>query len=285
MKTDRNILIAFILNISFSLLEIIGGFITNSISILSGAVHDLADAASIGISYFFEKKSKHKPNYKYTYGYVRYSILAAFITTIILLCGSLLVIYNATNRLFNPIDINYDGMIIIALIGILFNIIAVHKTKGGHSLNQEAVNLHLLQDVLSWIVVLIGSILIKFTKINYIDSIMSFIISIYVIIHALKHLKIVLDLFLEKTPDNVNIRKIKTALLENKNIISINHIHIWSMDGYNNYATLHVVINNDEVEKMEEYIKEYLKKENISHTTIEIERKKYGKSLFYKRNK
>ena len=285
MKTDRNILIAFILNISFSLLEIIGGFITNSISILSGAVHDLADAASIGISYFFEKKSKHKPNYKYTYGYVRYSILAAFITTIILLCGSLLVIYNATNRLFNPIDINYDGMIIIALIGILFNIIAVHKTKGGHSLNQEAVNLHLLQDVLSWIVVLIGSILIKFTKINYIDSIMSFIISIYIIIHALKHLKIVLDLFLEKTPDNINIRKIKKELLENKNIVSINHIHIWSMDGYNNYATLHAIINNDEVEQMEEYIKEYLKKQNISHATIEIERKKYGKSLFYKRNK
>lgn len=285
MKTDRNILIAFILNISFSLLEIIGGFITNSISILSGAVHDLADAASIGISYFLEKKSKHRPNYKYTYGYVRYSILAAFITTIILLCGSLLVIYNAANRLFNPIDINYDGMIIIALIGILFNIIAVYKTKGGHSLNQESVNLHLLQDVLSWIVVLIGSILIKFTKINYIDSIMSFIISIYIIIHALKHLKIVLDLFLEKTPDNVNIRKIKKELLENKNIVSINHIHIWSMDGYNNYATLHAVINNDEVEKIEEYIKEYLKKKNISHTTIEIERKKYGKSLFYKRNK
>ena len=202
-----------------------------------------------------------------------------------MLCGSLLVIYNAANRLFNPIDINYDGMIIIALIGILFNIIAVYKTKGGHSLNQEAVNLHLLQDVLSWIVVLIGSILIKFTKINYIDSIMSFIISIYIIIHALKHLKIVLDLFLEKTPDNVNIRKIKKELLENKNIVSINHIHIWSMDGYNNYATLHAVINNDEVEKIEEYIKEYLKKKNISHTTIEIERKKYGKSLFYKRNK
>ena len=139
MKIDRNILIAFILNLSFSLLEIIGGFITNSISILSGAVHDLADAASIGTSYYLEKKSKHKPNYKYTYGYVRYSTLAAFITTIILLSGSLFVIYNAINRLFNPIDINYDGMIIIALIGILFNIIAVYKTKGGHSLNQEAV--------------------------------------------------------------------------------------------------------------------------------------------------
>ncbi len=285
MKIDRNILIAFILNLSFSLLEIIGGFITNSISILSGAVHDLADAASIGTSYYLEKKSKHKPNYKYTYGYVRYSTLAAFITTIILLSGSLFVIYNAINRLFNPIDINYDGMIIIALIGILFNIIAVYKTKGGHSLNQEAVNLHLLQDALSWIIVLIGSILIKFTKINYIDSIMSLVISIYIIIHSLKHLKIILDLFLEKTPNNVNIRKIKKELLENKNIISIDHIHVWSLDGYNNYATLHAIINNDEVENMKEYIKDYLKKENISHSTIEIERKKYGKSLFYKRNK
>lgn len=285
MKTDRNILIAFILNISFSLLEIIGGFITNSISILSGAVHDVTDAISIGISYFLERKSKHKSNYKYTYGYVRYSILSAFVMTIILLWSSLLVIYNAINRLFNPIDINYDGMIIIALIGILFNIVAVYKTRVGHSLNQEAVNLHVLQDVLSWIVVLIGSILIKFTKINYIDSIMSFIISIYIIIHALKHLKIVLDLFLEKTPDNINIKKIKKQLLENKNIVNINHIHIWSIDGYNNYATLHVTINNDEVEKIEEYIKEYLKSENISHTTIEIERKKYGKSLFCKRNK
>lgn len=285
MKIDRNILIALILNLSFSLLEIIGGFITNSISILSGAVHDLADAASIGISYYLEKKSKHKPNYKYTYGYVRYSTLAAFITTIILLSGSLFVIYNAINRLFNPIDINYDGMIIIALIGILFNIIAVYKTKGGHSLNQEAVNLHLLQDALSWIIVLIGSILIKFTKINYIDSIMSLVISIYIIIHSLKHLKIILDLFLEKTPNNVNIRKIKKELLENKNIISIDHIHVWSLDGYNNYATLHAIINNDEVENMKEYIKDYLKKENISHSTIEIERKKYGKSLFYKRNK
>lgn len=285
MKIDRNILIAFILNLSFSLLEIIGGFITNSISILSGAVHDLADAASIGTSYYLEKKSKHKPNYKYTYGYVRYSTLAAFITTIILLSGSLFVIYNAINRLFNPIDINYDGMIIIALIGILFNIIAVYKTKGGHSLNQEAVNLHLLQDALSWIIVLIGSILIKFTKINYIDSIMSLVISIYIIIHSLKHLKIILDLFLEKTPNNINIRKIKKELLENKNIISIDHIHVWSLDGYNNYATLHAIINNDEVENMKEYIKDYLKKENISHSTIEIERKKYGKSLFYKRNK
>lgn len=285
MKIDRNILIAFILNLSFSLLEIIGGFITNSISILSGAVHDLADAASIGISYYLEKKSKHKPNYKYTYGYGRYSTLAAFITTIILLSGSLFVIYNAINRLFNPIDINYDGMIIIALIGILFNIIAVYKTKGGHSLNQEAVNLHLLQDALSWIIVLIGSILIKFTKINYIDSIMSLVISIYIIIHSLKHLKIILDLFLEKTPNNVNIRKIKKELLENKNINSIDHIHVWSLDGYNNYATLHAIINNDEVENMKEYIKDYLKKENISHSTIEIERKKYGKSLFYKRNK
>ena len=285
MKTDKNILIAFILNITFAILEIIGGLITNSISIISGSVHDITDSFSIAFSYLLERKSRHKPNYKYTYGYIRYSVLSAFITTIILILGSLLVIYNAIIRLINPIIINYDGMIIISLIGILFNFLAVKKTKGGHSLNQEAVNLHLLQDVLSWIVVLLGATIIKITKINYIDSIMSLIISIYIIFHALKHLKMVLDLFLEKTPNNINIRKIKKDLLEKQNIIDINNIHVWSIDGHDNYATLHVVINDDEVEEIEKVIKEYLKKENISHTTIEIERKKYGKSLFYKRNK
>lgn len=285
MKTQKNIFIAFILNLSFSLIELIGGFMTNSVSILSGSIHDFADALSIGISYFLEKKSKKHPNYKYTYGYKRYSILSAFIMTVILLTGSLLVIYNAIARIFNPTVISYNGMIVIAILGIIFNTLAFSKTKGGHSLNQEAVNLHVLQDVLSWIVVLIGSLLLVITKLNFIDSVMSLIISIYIIIHALKHLKIVLDLFLEKTPADINIKNIKKELLNHENIVNIKHIRIWSIDGYDNYATLHVTINNDEVEKMEDYIKEYLKDKNISHSTIEIERKKHGKSIFYKRNK
>ena len=161
MKTDKNIFVAFFLNISFSIIELFGGLFTNSIAILSDAIHDFVDALSIGISYFLEKKSKKEPDNIYTYGYIRYSILGALITTVILITGSIFVIINALIRLFNPVTINYDGMLILSIIGIIFNLLAAYMTKEGDSLNQKSVNLHMLEDVFGWIVVLIGSLLIK----------------------------------------------------------------------------------------------------------------------------
>ena len=242
--TDKNILIAFLLNISFSIIELFGGLFTKSISILSDAVHDFADAISIGISYFLEKKSKCKPNNKYTYGYMRYSILGAFITTTILMIGSVLVIVGAVSRLFNPVSLNYDGMIIISVFGIVFNFLAAYMTKEGDSLNQKSVNLHMLEDVLGWVVVFVGSILIKFTNINYIDSIMSILIACYILFHALTNLKSVLDLFLEKTPKNIDIDHLKKQLLNIEDLLDVHHIHVWSIDGVSSYATLHVVTDS-----------------------------------------
>ena len=269
--TDKNILIAFLLNISFSIIELFGGLFTKSISILSDAIHDFADAISIGISYFLEKKSKHKPDNIYTYGYIRYSVLGALITTSILTIGSILVIIGAFNRLFNPVTLNYDGMIIISVFGLVFNFFAAYLTKDGDSLNQKSVNLHMLEDVLGWIVVFIGSILIKFTNINYIDSIMSILIACYILFQAIKNLKSVLDLFLEKTPKNINIENLKKQLLDIEDIIDIHHIHIWSIDGINNYATLHVVTKSEKIEKVKSEFKEKLKEQGIVHTTVEIE--------------
>ncbi len=269
--TDKNILIAFLLNISFSIIELFGGLFTKSISIISDAIHDFADAISIGISYFLEKKSKHKPDNKYTYGYIRYSILGALITTSILTVGSILVIIGATNRLFNPVTLNYDGMIIISIFGIVFNFLAAYMTKDGDSLNQRSVNLHMLEDVLGWIVVFIGSILIKFTNINYIDSVMSILIACYILFHAIKNLKSVLDLFLEKTPKNIDINHLKKHLLAIKDVIDIHHIHVWSIDGVNNYATLHVVTNSKKIDKVKLEVKEELKEHGIVHTTVEME--------------
>ena len=165
-KTEENILIAFILNISFSIFEIIGGKITGSIAIISDAIHDAGDAISIGISYFLERKSNKKSDKNYTFGYRRYSIIGALISTSILLIGTFIVIYNAIGRLFNPVDINYNGMIIIAIVGVIINFLAAYCTREGDSLNQHAVNLHMLEDVLGWVVVLIGSILMKYTNIT-----------------------------------------------------------------------------------------------------------------------
>lgn len=271
MKTEKNIFIAFFLNISFSIIELFGGLFTNSIAILSDAIHDFVDALSIGISYFLEKKSKKKPDNKYTYGYIRYSILGALITTVILITGSIFVIINALIRLFNPVPLNYDGMLILSILGIIFNFLAAYMTREGDSLNQKSVNLHMLEDVFGWIVVLIGSLLIKLFDIVYIDSLMSIFIAIYILFHALHNLSKVIDLFLIKVPKDIDIDKIKKHLEKNIDIIEIHHIHVWSIDGYNNYATLHVVSNNPE--KIKKYIKKELLKFNISHSTIEVENK------------
>lgn len=273
MKTDKNILVAFLLNLGFSIFEIIGGILTNSIAIISDAFHDFIDAFSIGLSYFLERKSKKKADYKYTYGYIRYSVLGALITTTFLLVGSIIVIIGAVDRLFNRADINYNGMIIISIIGIVVNFLAAYKTREGDSLNQKSVNLHMLEDVLGWVIVFIGSILMKFTDITYIDSIMSIIIAIYILIHALKNLKSVLDLFLVKTPKNVDIDELKKELLKVKNVSDIHHIHVWSMDGVNNYATIHAVINTKDFEKVKKDLKEELEVHGIIHSTIEIEAK------------
>ena len=129
MKTEKNILIAFILNLSFAIFEFFGGVFTGSVAIVSDAIHDVGDATSIGISYFLEKKSKKKPDEKYTYGYLRYSVMGSVITTLILLFGSCAVIYNAVIRIFNPVEINYNGMIIFAVVGVAVNFLAAYLTS------------------------------------------------------------------------------------------------------------------------------------------------------------
>lgn len=271
MKTEKNILVAFILNISFSIFELIGGLFTNSVSIMSDAVHDLADAISIGMSLILEKISKKKPNEEYTYGYIRYSVFGALITTTILTVGSILVIIGGVNRIINPRIINYDGMIIFAIFGVVINFMAAYFTKEGDSVNQKAVNLHMLEDVLGWVVVLIGSILMKFTDISIIDSIMSICIAIFILINAFKNLKNILDLFLEKTPKNISIKNLKNDLLKIKDVVDVHHVHVWSMDGISNYATMHVVTRSDNQKMLKNKIKKDLKKIGIIHTTVEIE--------------
>ena len=273
MKSEKNILTAFILNVAFSIFELIGGIFTNSISIISDAVHDFGDALSIGISLILEKISKKKPDEKYTYGYARYSVLGALITTIVLTIGSIFVILGGINRILNPKPINYDGMIIFAIFGVVINFLAAYFTREGNSINQKAVNLHMIEDVLGWVVVLIGAILMKFTNISLVDSIMSISIAIFILINAFKNLKDILDLFLEKTPKDISVEKIKKHLLDIKEIEDVHHIHIWSMDGFSNYLTMHIVTENKNIKELKNKIRKEMSELGISHTTIEMENK------------
>lgn len=270
MKTEKNILIAFILNLSFSIFEFVGGIITGSVAILSDSIHDIGDAASIGVSFFLEKKSKKQPDDTYTYGYARYSVLGSVITTVILMVGSILVIVNAVRRIINPVPINYNGMIIFAVIGTVVNFIAAYFTKDGDSLNQKAVNLHMLEDVLGWMVVLIGAIIMRFTDISVIDPIMSVCVALFILINTVKNLKEVINLFLEKTPENISVDEIKEHIMNIEGVKDVHHIHLWSMDGISNYATMHVVANENSF-AVKQKIREELAEHNISHATLELE--------------
>lgn len=270
MKSEKNIFIAFILNLAFSVFEFIGGIFTGSVAIVSDAIHDFGDAAGIGISYFLEKKSKKQPDEKHTYGYARYSVIGSLITTFILLFGSATVIYNAINRLINPSEINYNGMIIFAVVGVCVNFCAAYFTRDGDSLNQKAVNLHMLEDVLGWTVVLIGAIIMRFTDWSFIDPVMSVGVSLFIFINAVRNLKEAIDLFLEKTPHGIDIKEIAEHISEIDGVIGVHHIHIWSMDGQSNYATMHVVTNSDS-HKIKETIREELLEHGINHATLELE--------------
>ena len=270
MKTQRNILVAFLLNLLFSVFEFFGGLVTGSVAILSDALHDLGDALSIGVAFFLEKKSKARPDETHTYGYGRYSVLGGLITTVILLTGSVLVIFQGVNRLIHPTPIHYNGMILFAVVGAIVNLIAAFVTRDGDSINQRAVNLHMLEDVLGWLVVLIGAVVMRFTDFIFIDPLLSIGVAVFILINALKTMKEVLDLFLEKTPSGICLHHIKERLLQIDGILDVHHIHIWSIDGRQHSATMHIR-TGAEGHRIKEAVRQALLEENIVHVTMELE--------------
>ncbi len=270
MKTEKNILLAFILNLSFSIFEFFGGIFTGSVAIMSDALHDTGDALSIGVSYFLEKKSRKHPDAKYTYGYRRYSVLGGLITTVILLVGSVLVITNSIRKIINPSEINAGGMIIFAVLGVIINLAAAIFTRKGDSINQKAVNLHMLEDVLGWVVVLAGSIVIKFTGFTLIDPIMSIGVAVFILINAFMNLKSIADIFLEKTPENINIAEITEHIENIAGIKEVHHVHVRTIDGSVAFATMHIV-TNEKGKKIKDKVREELKEHGIAHATLEIE--------------
>ena len=270
MKSQRSILIAFLLNLFFSVFEFIGGILTGSFAIVSDSLHDLGDAAGIGISFVFEKKSTKTPDEKYTYGYARYSVMGSLVMTLILIFGSCAIIYNAVLKILNPSVIHYNGMIILAVVGGTINLSAAIITHKGDSLNQKAVNLHMLEDVLGWIVVLIGAVVMKFTGITVIDPILSIAVALFIFISAVKTLASALSVILEKAPEEPNISEIKARLSAIDGVSDVHHVHLWSMDGITNYATMHIVTDGESA-IIKQKVRNELLHHNIAHSTLELE--------------
>lgn len=273
---SRNIFIAFILNLGFSIIEFIGGLFTNSISIISDSIHDFGDAITIAISWVLEKKSKQKPNAKYTFGYTRYSVLGAFITSTVLLIGSVVVICNGITRIINPVKVNYDGMLIFAILGLVANGIGAFVTSHGERLNEKAVSLHLLEDLLGWIAVLITSVVMKIFDVSILDPILSIVITFYILWHVMQNYKRIFGIFLQKAPDNIDAEQIINKIILGNHIIKdIHHVHLWSLDDLNICMSCHVVMPSNaemfDIIRIKRIIKHEMLQYNITHITIEIE--------------
>lgn len=264
------------LNLIFSIIELVGGIITNSISIISDSIHDFGDAISIAVSWVLEKKSEKKPDSKYTFGYARFSVLGALITSTVLLVGSVFMIYNALPRIINPVEINYDGMIFLGILGLIFNGAGAFVTSHGNRVNEKAVSLHLLEDVLGWIAVFGVSIVMKIFDIPVLDPILSIFITVYILYHVIQNYRSIFEIFLEKAPGTSNFEEFKKEILEeNKIIKEIHHTHVWSLDGVNTYISLHVVLPKDvtveDIINIKRKIKHEAEHHLIAHIIIEIE--------------
>ena len=164
----------------------------------------------------------------------------------------------------------YYPMIIFAIIGLVVNLIATYVTHGGKSINQKAVNLHMLEDVFGWLVVLVGSVVIKYTGLYIIDPILSILVAIFIIINSLRILIKIFEIFLIKVPKNIDIDQLIEQIKKVDGVIDVHHIHIWTIDGEINCATLHLVVK-EKSRKIMMSVKEEMEEHEISHTTIEIE--------------
>lgn len=234
-NSTKKIFQAFLLNLLFSVFEFFGGIFSGSVAILSDSIHDLGDAVGIGFSYALEKISKKDADDFYTFGYKRFSSLGAFITHSILIIGSVTVTVSAVERFFNPRDIKSRAMIILAIFGFFVNLLATILTKDSHSSNQRAVNLHMLEDTLGWFSVLIGAVIMHFTKFYYLDPILSILVALFILIEAIKGLKPIINQFLLKS--DISKKKIENTLAD---IAEVSNIRILPIDENTVYAFLRI---------------------------------------------
>ena len=274
-ESTKNLGIAFFLNLGFAIIEIIGGLWTNSVAIISDAVHDFGDAFSIGVSFFLERYSKKKRTVTFTYGYKRFSTLGALINSIVLLVGSIFVFMETIPRLFHPVPVNYSGMMWLAVAGLAVNGFAALRLMKGNSISQRAVMLHLLEDVLGWLAVLIGSVIIRYTAWYFIDPLLSICIGIFILTNVCRNLYAIFRILLQATPDHMPEDKVKTILQEVPGVKEVHDLHVWTLDGEKNIASAHLIVADDtsreEVIRVKHDAVDRLKEAGIDHLTVEIE--------------
>lgn len=275
-SSSRNIGIAFFLNLIFTIAELIGGYLTNSVAILSDALHDLGDIFGLGTAWYLDKTSKKARTDRFTYGFKRFSLLGALINSLILISGSILILLEAIPRIMEPQVSNAQGMFIFAIAGILINGFAALKVRKGKTMNERIVTWHLLEDVLGWVGILVISVIMIFYNLPILDPILSVIITLYILWNVIKNLKKTIMIFLQGVPESIHISDLEKNMMKIPKVKAVHDTHVWSLDGVHHILTTHVVVdensNADDALHAKCQVKQCIAKQfGIGHATVEIE--------------
>ena len=273
--TADNIKLAFILNAGFALAELIGGYFVNSVAIIADALHDFGDSLSLAFSWRMEAIAKRNSDNRFSYGYRRFSLLSAVVSSIVLMTGSIFVIYEAVLRLSDPQPSNAQGMMLFALVGIAVNGYAALKTSKGENLNSKIISWHMLEDVLGWSAVLVVGAVLYFTDFYILDPLLSILITIIVLYNVIRNFRKTLSVLLQGVPETVDVESIEKEIRQLDMVNGIHHTHVWSLDGEENVLTTHVVLGlnakKEQIRNIKNKIRELTERHGLTHTTIEFE--------------
>ena len=272
MTTKGAVWLAFFLNLSYAIIEFIAGGVFGSSAVLADSVHDLGDAIAIGISAFLESISNREEDSHYTLGYKRFSLLGALVTAVILMTGSVLVILENITKLFHPQAVNDEGILWLGIIAVSINVLASLVVRKGKTKNESILSLHFLEDTLGWVAVILMAIVLRFTDWYILDPLLSLVISIFILSKAIPRFWSTLKIFLDAVPEGVDIQRVKSDLEQLDHVASINQLNLWTMDGLEKNAIVHVCLK--EIEQMElckESIRSILKDCGFQNITIEVD--------------
>ncbi|MDX1536153.1 cation diffusion facilitator family transporter [Arsukibacterium sp.] len=275
--SDKRLALAFFLNVSFTIIEFVGGWLTNSTAIMADAVHDLGDSLSIGSAWLLNRLGRSSASREFTYGYRRLSLFGALINSLVLVGGSLWVLSEAIPRLANPVMPVTEGMLALAVLGVVVNGFAAYRLSKGKTLNEKVLNWHLLEDVLGWLAVLVVAIILQFVHWPILDPLLSIGFTLFILVNVLRNLSATARLFLQAAPDKALQQQIERTLLDIDALQSIHHLHLWSLDGEHHVLTAHLVtdigsdFNATGYAEIKQRIANALEPFDLAHTTIELE--------------
>lgn len=276
-SNERSLLLALGLTFLFFIAEIVGGILTQSLALISDAAHMLTDIIALIISFVAIRAGKRTADAVRTFGYYRFEILAAALNTILLFGVAAYIFYEAYKRLLNPPEIHSTGMLIVAAIGLIVNLISMrlltsYKDK---SLNMKSAYLEVLSDMLGSVGVIVGAIIMKLTGFTWVDSVVAIMIAVWILPRAWFLLHESINILLEGVPKGIDLNKLKQALLEISGVLDVHELHVWAIASNQICLTAHVIIEEkSDWENVMPIMRDVLaSKFGILHTTLQHERK------------